>query len=84
MVELNFDLMKTIQSLQVDLQSFKDENMNERKEKKAINEDLLQNMMIGNPHGQPTHLTNKSKEDYHRCIIPNFLPNNYGNKYHCM
>ena len=27
-VELNFDLMKTIQSLQADLQTFKDDNMN--------------------------------------------------------
>ena len=31
-VELNFDILKTIQSLQVDLQSFKDDNLNERKE----------------------------------------------------
>ena len=33
-VEINLDLMKTIQSLQVDLQIFKDDNMNEIKEKK--------------------------------------------------
>ena len=33
-VELNSDLMKTIQSLQANLQSFKYDNMNERKEKK--------------------------------------------------
>ena len=65
-VDLNFDLMKTIHSLQVDLQSFKDDNMNERKEKKVINEALLWNMSGGNPHGHPTHSTNKSKENYHR------------------
>ena len=29
-VELNFDLMKTIQRMQEDLQSFKHDNMNER------------------------------------------------------
>ena len=65
-MELNSDLMKTIQSLQEYLQSFKDDNMNERKEQKAINEDLIHNMMGVNPHGQPTHSTNKSKEGYHR------------------
>ena len=57
--------MKTIHSLQKYLESFKDDNMNERKEKKAINEDLLQNIMRVKPHGQPTHSTNKSKEEYH-------------------
>ena len=31
-VELNYDLMKTIQSLQAKLQSFKDDNLNEIKE----------------------------------------------------
>ena len=40
--------------------------MNEIKEKKEINEALLWNMMGGNPHGQPTHSTNISKEGYHR------------------
>ena len=46
--------------------------MNKRKEQKAINEYLLQNMMGGNPDGQPTHSTNKSKEGYHckRASIP--------------
>ena len=66
MVELNYDLMKSIQSLQAYIQSFKDDNMNERKEKKAINEVLLQNMTGVNLDGQPTHSTNKSKEEYHR------------------
>ena len=31
-VELNSDILKTIQSMQEDLHSFKDDNMNERKE----------------------------------------------------
>ena len=48
-VELNYDIMKTIQSLQAYLQSFRDDNMNERKEHQAINEALLQNMMGGIP-----------------------------------
>ena len=34
MVELNSALMKTIQSLQADLQIFKGDNMNERREYK--------------------------------------------------
>ena len=62
MVELNSDILKTIQRLQADLQSFKDDNMNERKEHKAINEDLLWNMTGGSPHGQLTHSTNESKK----------------------
>ena len=66
MVELNSDILKTIQSLQADLQSFKDDNINERKEKKEINEDLLRNMTGGIPHGQPTHSTNKSKKCFYR------------------
>ena len=37
-IELNFHILKTIQSLQEDLQSFNDDNMNERKEQQAINE----------------------------------------------
>ena len=40
-VELNSDIMKTIQSLQVDLQSFRDDNLNERKQHQEINEALL-------------------------------------------
>ena len=48
-VELNSNISKTIQSLQVDLQSFKDDNMNERKEEQAINEALLRNMTGGIP-----------------------------------
>ena len=37
-VELNSNLMKTIQSLQGYLQSFRDDIMNERREQKEINE----------------------------------------------
>ena len=40
-VELNYDIMKTVQSLQEELQSFRDDNMNERKEHQAINEGLM-------------------------------------------
>ena len=40
-VELNSDIMKTIQSIQADLQSFRDDNLNERKEQQEINEALL-------------------------------------------
>ena len=65
MVDLNSDLMKTIQSLQVDIHSLKDDNMNERREQKKLNESLLHNLTGVNPHGQPTHSTNKSKENYH-------------------
>ena len=66
-VELNSDILKTIQSLQADLQSFEDDNMNEIKQQQAINEALLWNMTGGSPHGQPTHSTNKfKKEFYHK------------------
>ena len=50
-VELNSYLMITIESLQADLQIFKYDNMNERKQYKAINEVVLRNMTGGNPHG---------------------------------
>ena len=40
-VELNSDIMKTIQSIQADLHSFRDDNLNERREHQAINEALL-------------------------------------------
>ena len=58
--------MKTIQSLQEDLQSIKDNNMNERTKQKEINEALLQNMTGENSHGQTTHSTNKYTEGYHQ------------------
>ena len=58
-VELDYDIMKTIQSLQADLQSFRDDNLNERKEQQEINEALLRNMMGGSSEGKPTHSTNR-------------------------
>ena len=58
MVELNFDLMKTIQS-------FKYDNINERREQKEINEALLRNLKGVNPHRQATQSTKKYKENYH-------------------
>ena len=58
--------METIQSLQEYLKIFEDDNLNERKEQKEINESLLWNMTGVNPHGHPTHSTNKSKGNYHR------------------
>ena len=67
-VELNSDLMKTIQSFQAYLQGFIDDNLNERKEQQAINEALLRNMTRGIPQGEPTHSTNRfKKEPYHKC-----------------
>ena len=64
MVELNSDILKTIQSLQADLQSFKDDNMNEIKEQKVINESLMWNIMVGIPLGKPTHSTNNFKKEF--------------------
>ena len=40
-VELNSDILKTIQCLEPNLQSFRDDNLNERKEQQAINEAFL-------------------------------------------
>ena len=71
-VELNSDILNTIHSLQTDLQSFREDSLNERKEQQDINEALLRNMTGGIPQGKPTHSTNKSKrEPYHkRASIP--------------
>ena len=66
MVELNFDVLKTIHNLQEYLEIFKDDNLNEKKEQKAMNEDLLPNMIGGSPHGKLTHSTNKSKKFFYR------------------
>ena len=67
MVEINSIIMKTIQSIQVDLQSFKDDNPNERKEQQEINEALLWNMTGGSPQGKPAHSKNRfKKEPYHK------------------
>ena len=65
--ELNSDILKKIQSLQACLQSFKDDNLNERNEHQAINQALLWNMTGGIPQGKPTHSTNSfKKEFYHK------------------
>ena len=54
-----------MQILQEDLQIFKDDIMNERKEQQEINEALMQNMTGGSPHGQPTHSTKKFKKCFY-------------------
>ena len=64
-VELNSNILKTIQSLPSNLHSFKDDNLNERKEQQATNKDLLQNMMGGSLDGHPIHSTNKFKIDFY-------------------
>ena len=48
-VELNYDILKTIHSLQEELKSFREDSLNDRKEQKAINEALLRNMIRGVP-----------------------------------
>ena len=53
-VELNSDILNTIHSPQAELQSFRKDILNERKEQQAINEALLRNMMGGSPQGKPT------------------------------
>ena len=45
MVELNFDILKTMQSIQEDLHSLKDDNMHEIKEQQTINEAWMWNMV---------------------------------------
>ena len=47
MVELNSDILKTIHRLQAELQSLREDSLNERKEQQAINEALLINMTGG-------------------------------------
>ena len=61
-VKLNSDILNTIQSLQADLQSFKDDNLNERNEQQKINEAFLWNMTGGSPKGKPIHSTNMFKK----------------------
>ena len=59
--------MKTIQSIQAVLQSFRDDNLNEKNEHQEINEALLRNMMGGSLQGKSTHSTNRfKKEFYHK------------------
>ena len=48
------------------MKSFREENLNERREEKAINEALLRNMMGGSPQGKPTPSTNSSKREPYR------------------
>ena len=69
-VELNSNILKTIQSIRVDLQSFKDDNLNERKEQQAINKALLWNMTGGIPQGNPTHSTKRFKKEFHHSTYP--------------
>ena len=53
-VELNSDVLKTLQSLQYELKFFREDSLNEIKEQQAINEALLRNMTGGSPQGKPT------------------------------
>ena len=71
-VELNYDILKTIHILQVELRSLREDSLNERKEHQAINRALLRNMTRGSSQGKPTHSTNSSKrEPYPKwAIIP--------------
>ena len=66
-MELNYYILKTIHSIQTELQSLSEDTVNERKEQQAINEALLRNMMGGIPQGNPTQSTKRSKrEPYHK------------------
>ena len=62
MVELNYAILKTIQTFEAYLLSFKDDNMNERKEWQVINEAMLWKMTVGIPQRKPTHSTNRFKK----------------------
>ena len=53
-VELNSNVLKTLHSLQAELKSFIEDNLNERKEQQVINEALLCNMTGGIPQDKPT------------------------------
>ena len=59
-VELKSDVLKTLHSLQAELKSFIEYNLNERKQHQAINEALLCNMTGGSSQGKPTQSTNIS------------------------
>ena len=66
-VELNSNILRTIHSVQAELQSLREDSLNERKEQEVINEALLRNMMGGILQGNPTQSTNRSKrEPYHK------------------
>ena len=62
-VELNYDVLKNLHSLQAELKSFREDSLNERKEQEAINEALLRNMTGESPQGKPTQSTNRSKRE---------------------
>ena len=65
-VKINFDVLKTLHSLQVELKFFREDSLNERKDQQAINEALLRNMTGWSPQGKPTQSINRSKrEPYH-------------------
>ena len=79
-VDLNSDILKTIHNLQAELQSFREDSLNERKEQQAINEALLINMTGGSPQGKPTHSTNRfKKEPYHKWVS---IPREEGKEEH--
>ena len=52
-VEINSNVLKTFHSLRVELKSFREDSLNERKEQQDINEALLRNMTGGSPQGKP-------------------------------
>ena len=62
-VEIKYDVLKNLHSLQAELKSFREDSLNERKEQQDINESLLRNMMGGSPQGKPTQSTNRSKRE---------------------
>ena len=65
-VEISYDVLKTLHILKSELKSFREDSLNEGKEQRAINETLLHNMTGGSPQGKPTLSTNGSKrEPYH-------------------
>ena len=63
LVEVNYDVLKTLHTLQTELKISREDSLNKRKEQKSINEYLLRNMMRGIPQGKPTLSTNSSKRE---------------------
>ena len=53
-LEMNSNILNTIHSLQAELRSLREDNLNERKEQQDINEALLRNVTGGIPQGKPT------------------------------
>ena len=62
-IELKYDVLKTLHTLQTELKISREDSLNKRKEQKSINEYLLRNMMRGIPQGKPTFSTNSSKRE---------------------